>query len=158
MPEATREMQARQSSADKEENFVDDGLHEATFAIERVQDFRERRPMKRRARIFDFGRGDDEYRVFAGDSRYCGDFFNEVKDEGCCDQSSARMTVGKFQGAFSGMTTVPLGAVAVRRFGIDEASVEECLKGCVLRAGLLQEAVAAVSVCRPDCRTAVAFR
>ena len=48
------------------------------------------------------------------------------------------MAVGKFQGAFSGMTAVQLGAVAVRRPGIDEASVEECLTGCVLRAGLLQ--------------------
>ena len=114
--------------------------------------------MKRHARNFYFGRGGDEYCVFAGDSRYCGNFFNEVKDEGCCDQSTARMAVGKFQSAFSGMTAVQMGAVAVRRAGTDEASVEECLTGCVPRAGLLQEAVATVVVCRPDCRTAVAFR
>ena len=73
-------------------------------------------------------------------------------------KSTARMAVGKFPGAFGGMTAVQLGVVAVRQAGIDEASVEECLTGCVLRAGLLQEAIAAVGLCRPDCRTAVAFR
>jgi acetyl-CoA C-acetyltransferase len=73
-------------------------------------------------------------------------------------KSTARMAVGNFQGAFSGMTAVQLRVVAVRRAGIDEVSVEECLTGCVLRAGLLQEAVAAVGLCRPDCRTTVSFR
>jgi acetyl-CoA C-acetyltransferase len=48
------------------------------------------------------------------------------------------MTVGKFQGALSGMTAVPLEAVAVRRAGIDDTSVEECLTGCVLVCGALQ--------------------
>jgi acetyl-CoA acetyltransferase len=32
-------------------------------------------------------------------------------------KSTARMTVGKFQGAFGGMTAMQLGAVAVRRPG-----------------------------------------
>jgi acetyl-CoA C-acetyltransferase len=56
--------------------------------------------------------------------------------------SAARTAVGKFQGALSGMTAVQLGAVAVReavrRAGIDAASVTECLMGCVLPAGLGQ--------------------
>src|ERR1700735_2090526 len=56
--------------------------------------------------------------------------------------SAARTAVGKFQGALSGMTAVQLGAVAGgeggRRAGIDAASVEECLMGCVLPAGLGQ--------------------
>jgi hypothetical protein len=82
MAEATRETQARRSSADEGRKFRGDGLHAATFAIERVKDFRERWPMKRHERNFDFGRMGDEYRVFAGDSRYCGNFFNEVKMKG----------------------------------------------------------------------------
>jgi len=56
--------------------------------------------------------------------------------------SAVRTPVGKFQGAFAEMTAVELGAVAVReavrRAGIDAASVDECLMGCVLPAGLGQ--------------------
>jgi acetyl-CoA C-acetyltransferase len=56
--------------------------------------------------------------------------------------SAVRTPVGKFQGAFAEMTAVQLGAVAVReavrRAGIDAASVDECLMGCVLPAGLGQ--------------------
>ena len=56
--------------------------------------------------------------------------------------SAVRTPVGKFQGALSEMTTVQLGAVAVqeavRRAGIDAASVDECVMGCVLPAGLGQ--------------------
>lgn len=73
-------------------------------------------------------------------------------------KSTARIAAEKFQGALRVTTAAQPGAVAVRRAGIDEASVEECLTGCVLRAGPLQEAVAAVGPCRPDSRTAVALR
>ncbi len=56
--------------------------------------------------------------------------------------SAVRTPVGKFQGALSEMTAVQLGAIAVReavrRAGIDAASVDECLMGCVLPAGLGQ--------------------
>ena len=56
--------------------------------------------------------------------------------------AAARTPVGKFQGAFAEMTAVQLGAIAVReavrRAGIDPASVDECLMGCVLPAGLGQ--------------------
>src|SRR5215469_10193274 len=56
--------------------------------------------------------------------------------------SAARTPVGKFQGAFSELTAVDLGAIAVReavkRAGIDVASVDECVMGCVLPAGLGQ--------------------
>jgi acetyl-CoA C-acetyltransferase len=56
--------------------------------------------------------------------------------------AAVRTPVGKFQGALSEMTAVQLGAVAVReavkRAGIDAASVDECLMGCVLPAGLGQ--------------------
>jgi acetyl-CoA C-acetyltransferase len=56
--------------------------------------------------------------------------------------SAVRTAVGKFQGALSEMSAVQLGAVvvreAVRRAGIDAASVDECLMGCVLPAGLGQ--------------------
>lgn len=56
--------------------------------------------------------------------------------------SAVRTAVGKFQGALSGMTAVELGAVvvreAVRRAGVGAASVEECVMGCVLPAGLGQ--------------------
>jgi len=56
--------------------------------------------------------------------------------------SAVRTPVGKFQGALSEMSAVQLGAIAVReavrRAGIDAASVEECLMGCVLPAGLGQ--------------------
>ncbi len=56
--------------------------------------------------------------------------------------SAARTPVGKFQGAFAEMTAVQLGAIvvreAVRRAGVEAASVDECLMGCVLPAGLGQ--------------------
>jgi len=56
--------------------------------------------------------------------------------------AAVRTPVGKFQGAFAEMTAVQLGAVAVReavrRAGIAPASVDECLMGCVLPAGLGQ--------------------
>src|SRR5260370_15532747 len=56
--------------------------------------------------------------------------------------AAVRTPAGKFQGAFEEMTAVQLGAVAVReavrRAGIDAASVDECLMGCVLPAGLGQ--------------------
>lgn len=56
--------------------------------------------------------------------------------------AAVRTPVGKFQGALAEMTAVQLGAVAVReavkRAGIDAASVDECLMGCVLPAGLGQ--------------------
>ena len=56
--------------------------------------------------------------------------------------SAVRTPVGKFQGALSEMSAVQLGAVAVReavrRAGIDATSVDECVMGCVLPAGLGQ--------------------
>ncbi|MGH9596822.1 MAG: acetyl-CoA C-acetyltransferase [Edaphobacter sp.] len=56
--------------------------------------------------------------------------------------AAVRTPVGKFQGAFAEMTAVQLGAIAVReavrRAGVDPASVDECLMGCVLPAGLGQ--------------------
>ena len=56
--------------------------------------------------------------------------------------SAVRTPVGKFQGALSELSAVQLGAVvvreALRRAGIDAASVDECLMGCVLPAGLGQ--------------------
>ncbi|MBB5318003.1 acetyl-CoA C-acetyltransferase [Tunturibacter empetritectus] len=56
--------------------------------------------------------------------------------------AAVRTPVGKFQGAFAEMTAVELGAIAVReavkRAGVDAASVDECLMGCVLPAGLGQ--------------------
>jgi acetyl-CoA C-acetyltransferase len=56
--------------------------------------------------------------------------------------SAVRTAVGKFQGELSEMSAVQLGAVVVReavlRAGIDAASVDECLIGCVLPAGLGQ--------------------
>ncbi|HWZ53100.1 MAG TPA: acetyl-CoA C-acyltransferase [Granulicella sp.] len=56
--------------------------------------------------------------------------------------SAVRTPVGKFQGALSEMTAVELGAIvvskAVARAGVEPASVEECVMGCVLPAGLGQ--------------------
>lgn len=56
--------------------------------------------------------------------------------------SACRTPVGKFQGALSSLTAPQLGAVvvreAVRRAGIAAASVEECIMGCVLTAGVGQ--------------------
>jgi acetyl-CoA C-acetyltransferase len=56
--------------------------------------------------------------------------------------AAVRTPVGKFQGALAEMTAVQLGALvvreAVKRAGIEAASVDECLMGCVLPAGLGQ--------------------
>jgi acetyl-CoA C-acetyltransferase len=56
--------------------------------------------------------------------------------------AAARTPVGKFQGALSGFTATQLGAIAVRevvrRAGIDAASVDECIMGNVVSAGLGQ--------------------
>ena len=56
--------------------------------------------------------------------------------------SAVRTPVGKFQGSLSEMSATELGALvvreAVRRAQIDPASVDECLMGCVLPAGLGQ--------------------
>ncbi|WP_035352210.1 acetyl-CoA C-acetyltransferase [Edaphobacter aggregans] len=56
--------------------------------------------------------------------------------------SAVRTPVGKFQGALSELSAVELGAIAVReaarRAGIDASSVDECVMGCVLPAGLGQ--------------------
>jgi acetyl-CoA C-acetyltransferase len=56
--------------------------------------------------------------------------------------SAVRTPVGKFQGALAEMTAVQLGALvvgeAVRRAGVEAASVDECLMGCALPAGLGQ--------------------
>jgi acetyl-CoA C-acetyltransferase len=56
--------------------------------------------------------------------------------------SAARTPVGKFQGSLSGFSATELGAIAVReavaRAKIDPSSVDECLMGCVLTAGLGQ--------------------
>ena len=56
--------------------------------------------------------------------------------------SAARTPVGKFQGAFAGMKATELGAIAVReavrRAGIDATSVDECIMGNVVSAGLGQ--------------------
>ena len=56
--------------------------------------------------------------------------------------SATRTPVGKFMGALSGFSATELGAIAVReaiaRAAIDSSSVDECLMGCVLPAGLGQ--------------------
>ncbi len=56
--------------------------------------------------------------------------------------SAVRTPVGKFQGAFSEMPAVQLGAIAVReavrKANIDAEIVDECVMGCVLPAGLGQ--------------------
>ncbi|AEU35532.1 acetyl-CoA C-acetyltransferase [Granulicella mallensis] len=56
--------------------------------------------------------------------------------------SAVRTPVGKFQGGLSEMSAVELGAIAVRaaveRASIAPDSVDECLMGCVLPAGLGQ--------------------
>jgi acetyl-CoA C-acetyltransferase len=54
--------------------------------------------------------------------------------------SAARTPIGKFQGTLSSFSATQLGAIAVReavrRAGIDPASVDECIMGNVLSAGL----------------------
>jgi acetyl-CoA C-acetyltransferase len=56
--------------------------------------------------------------------------------------SGVRTAVGKFQGSLTGFTAPQLGAVAVReaikRAGVDPKSVDECIMGNVLSAGLGQ--------------------
>jgi len=56
--------------------------------------------------------------------------------------AAARTPVGKFQGALSSFAAPKLGAIVVRevvrRAGIDPASVDECIMGNVLPAGLGQ--------------------
>ncbi|MEG9434593.1 acetyl-CoA C-acetyltransferase [Edaphobacter sp. HDX4] len=56
--------------------------------------------------------------------------------------AAVRTPVGKFQGAFAEMSAVELGAIAIResvhRAGIDAVTVDECIMGCVLPAGLGQ--------------------
>jgi acetyl-CoA C-acetyltransferase len=56
--------------------------------------------------------------------------------------SAVRTPVGKFLGALSDLSAVELGAIAVRaaveRAGIAPESVDECVMGCVLPAGLGQ--------------------
>jgi acetyl-CoA C-acetyltransferase len=56
--------------------------------------------------------------------------------------SAVRTPVGKFMGSLSSLTATELGAHVVReavaRAAIDPASVDECVMGCVLTAGLGQ--------------------
>ena len=56
--------------------------------------------------------------------------------------SAVRTPVGKFQGSLSELSAIELGALVVReavsRAGIDAESVDECIMGCVLPAGLGQ--------------------
>src|SRR6202158_2631433 len=56
--------------------------------------------------------------------------------------SGCRTPVGKFQGALSDLAATQLGAIvvreAVKRAGIQPASVDECIMGNVLPAGLGQ--------------------
>ncbi|WP_129629626.1 acetyl-CoA C-acetyltransferase [Candidatus Oscillochloris fontis] len=56
--------------------------------------------------------------------------------------SAARTPIGKFNGAFAGLSAPQLGAAAIRaaveRAGIDPASVSECIMGNVVGAGLGQ--------------------
>lgn len=55
---------------------------------------------------------------------------------------AARTPIGKFNGAYAGLSATDLGGVAVRaavsRAGIDPASVDECIMGNVVSAGLGQ--------------------
>lgn len=56
--------------------------------------------------------------------------------------SAVRTPVGKFQGALSDLSATQLGAIAVQeavaRAGVDPASVDECIMGNVVSAGLGQ--------------------
>ena len=56
--------------------------------------------------------------------------------------AAVRTPVGRFQGSLSELSATQLGALvvreAVRRAGIEAATVDECLMGCVLPAGLGQ--------------------
>lgn len=54
--------------------------------------------------------------------------------------SAVRTPIGKFQGSLSDFTAPQLGAIvvreAVKRAGIDPNSVDECIMGNVVSAGL----------------------
>ena len=56
--------------------------------------------------------------------------------------SAVRTAIGKFQGSLESYSAPQLGALvvreAVRRAGVDEAEVDDCIMGCVLQAGLGQ--------------------
>src|SRR6266481_2251773 len=56
--------------------------------------------------------------------------------------SGCRTPVGKFQGSLSDLSATQLGAIAVReavkRSGVEPASVDECIMGNVISAGLGQ--------------------
>jgi acetyl-CoA C-acetyltransferase len=56
--------------------------------------------------------------------------------------AAARTAIGKFQGSLQSFTAPRLGAIAVReairRAGISQEEVDECIMGCVLQAGLGQ--------------------
>jgi acetyl-CoA C-acetyltransferase len=56
--------------------------------------------------------------------------------------AAARTPIGKFNGAFAGLSATDLGAAAVRaavaRAGVDPAEVDECIMGNVVSAGLGQ--------------------
>ena len=56
--------------------------------------------------------------------------------------SAVRTPIGKFQGALSDLSAVQLGALvvreSVRRAGIDAATIDECILGNVVSAGLGQ--------------------
>lgn len=56
--------------------------------------------------------------------------------------AAARTPIGKFNGAYAGLSATDLGAAAVKavlaRAGIDPASVDECIMGNVVGAGLGQ--------------------
>jgi len=56
--------------------------------------------------------------------------------------SAVRTPIGKFQGSLSDLSAVQLGALAVResvrRAGVDAASIDECILGNVVSAGLGQ--------------------
>lgn len=65
--------------------------------------------------------------------------------------SGVRTPVGKFQGALSDLSATKLGAIAVReavrRAGIDPATVDECIMGNVVSAGLGQNPARQAALC-----------
>jgi len=73
---------------------------------------------------------------------FCAADAREIEMRDVVIVSAVRTPVGKFQGALSEMSAVELGAIAVReavrRAGVAPESVDECLMGCVLPAGLGQ--------------------
>src|SRR4029453_14699037 len=70
--------------------------------------------------------------------------------------SAARTPTGRFLGALKTLTAPELGSIAIReavaRAGIDPSSVDECIMGCVVTAGLGQAPArqAAVKAGVPD--------